>query len=120
MTCPRLVPPARRSAIWRRSTTRCGRRWSGWTSEEDFSVSIETLDDVVFHDPGTDDATEKLQTKHTIDETRSLSDASSDLWKTLGNWIAEPGDPTTRLVLLAVASAGPTAALLRVGARARR
>jgi len=83
--------------------------------EEDFSVSIETLDDVVFHDPGTGNATEKLQTKHTIDETRSLSDASSDLWKTLANWIAEPGDPTTRLVLLAVASAGPTAALLRVG-----
>jgi hypothetical protein len=32
------------------------------------------------------------------------------------NWIAEPGDPTTLLVLLAVAAAGPTAELLRVGA----
>lgn len=84
--------------------------------EEDFGVSIETLDDVVFHDPGTGDATEKLQTKHTIDETRSLSDASTDLWKTLGNWIAEPSEPATRLVLLAVAAAGPTAALLRAGA----
>jgi hypothetical protein len=83
--------------------------------EEDFSVSIETLDDVVFHDPGTGHATEKLQTKHTIDATRSLSDASGDLWKTLGNWIAEPAEPTTQLVLLAVAAAGPTAKLLRVG-----
>lgn len=85
--------------------------------EEDFSVSIETLDDVVFHDPGTGDATEKLQTKHTIDQTRSLSDASTDLWKTLGNWIAEPSEAQTRLVLLAVAAAGPTAVLLRAGPR---
>jgi hypothetical protein len=83
--------------------------------EEDFTLSIETLDDVVFHDPGSGDATEKLQTKHTIDEARSLSDASGDLWKTLANWIAEPGDARTRLVLLAVASAGPTATLLRAG-----
>lgn len=84
--------------------------------EDDFAVSIETLDDIVFHDAETDDATEKWQSKHTIQETRSLSDASTDLWKTLANWITEPGDPTTRLVLLAVAHAGPTAQLLRVGA----
>lgn len=84
--------------------------------EDDFAVSIETLDDIVFHDAETDDATEKWQSKHTINATRSLADASTDLWKTLANWIAEPGDATTRLVLLAVATAGPTAALLRVGA----
>jgi hypothetical protein len=84
--------------------------------EDDFAVSIETLDDIVFHDAETDDATEKWQSKHTIHQTRSLSDASTDLWKTLANWIAEPGDATTRLVLLAVATAGPTAQLLRVGA----
>jgi hypothetical protein len=83
--------------------------------EDDFAVSIETLDDIVFHDSD-GDATEKWQSKHTIDQTRSLSDASTDLWKTLANWIAEPGDPNTRLVLLAVADAGPTAALLRAGA----
>ena len=83
--------------------------------EDDFAVSIETLDDIVFHDVETDDATEKSQSKHTISTTRSLSDASTDLWKTLVNWIAEPGDPRTRLILLAVASAGPVAQLLRVG-----
>jgi hypothetical protein len=83
--------------------------------EDDFAVSIETLDDIVFHDAETDDATEKWQSKHTIQGTRSLSDASTDLWKTLANWITEPGDPTTRLVLLAVAAAGPTAELLRIG-----
>lgn len=84
--------------------------------EDDFAVSIETLDDIVFHDADSHDATEKWQSKHTIDQTRSLSDASADLWKTLANWIAEPGAPNTRLVLLAVAGAGPTAALLRAGA----
>lgn len=83
--------------------------------EDDFSVSIETLDDIVFHDAETDDATEKWQSKHTIDQTRSLADASTDLWKTLGNWIAEPAEPGARLVLLAVAEAGQTAVLLRVG-----
>lgn len=84
--------------------------------EDDFAVSIETLDDIVFHEAENGDATEKWQSKHTIDQTRSLSDASADLWKTLANWIAEPGDPSPRLVLLAVADAGLTAALLRIGA----
>lgn len=84
--------------------------------EDDFAVSLETLDDIVFHHADTDDATEKWQSKHTIDGTRSLSDSSVDLWKTLGNWIAEPGNARTRLVLLAVATAGEAAALLRVGA----
>lgn len=83
--------------------------------EDDFTVSIETLDDIVFHHAETDDATEKWQSKHTIDGARSLSDSSVDLWKTLGNWIAEPGDARTRLVLLAVATAGDAAALLREG-----
>lgn len=60
--------------------------------EDDFAVSIEPLDDIVYHDADSDDATETWQSKHTINQTRSLSDASSDLWKTLANWIAEPGE----------------------------
>ena len=84
--------------------------------EESFSVSIETLDDIVFHHTETDNATEKWQSKHSIDGSRSLSDASKDLWKTLHNWIAEPGDAGVRLVLLATARAGPAAGKLRVGA----
>jgi hypothetical protein len=83
--------------------------------EESFSLSIETLDDIVLHDAETDDATQKLQSKHSIDGTRSLSDASSDLWKTLHNWIAEPSDASVRLVLLATATAGPAASKLRAG-----
>ncbi len=84
--------------------------------EESFSVSIETLDDIVFHDSDTDDATQKWQSKHSINGSRSLSDASSDLWKTLHNWITEPSHDGVRLVLLATAQAGPAARKLRVGA----
>lgn len=84
--------------------------------EESFSVSIETLDDIVFHDTETDDATAKWQSKHSIDGSRSLSDASSDLWKTLHNWIVESSDAGVRMVLLATARAGPAAGKLRVGA----
>lgn len=83
--------------------------------EDDFTLSIETLDDIVFHHAETDDATEKWQSKHTVDATRSLSDSSTDLWKTLHNWIVEPGDGNSRLVLLSVAEAGSAAAKLRVG-----
>jgi hypothetical protein len=83
--------------------------------EESFSLSIETLDDIVFHDDVTGDATQKWQSKHSIDTSRSLSDASSDLWKTLHNWITEPSDESVRLVLLATARAGAAAGKLRVG-----
>ena len=83
--------------------------------EDDFTLSIETLDDIVFHHAETDDATEKWQSKHTIESNRTLSDTSTDLWKTLRNWIVEPGDGRARLVLLAVAHAGRAAAKLRVG-----
>lgn len=82
---------------------------------DDFALSLETLDDIVFHHAETDDATEKWQSKHTIDSRRTLSDASTDLWKTLHNWIVEPGEATTRLVLLAVAPAGAAAGYLRPG-----
>lgn len=83
--------------------------------EDAFAVSIETLDDIVFHHADSDDATEKWQSKHTIDTRRTLSDASGDLWKTLHNWIVEPAGPDVRLVLLATATAGETASHLRTG-----
>lgn len=83
-------------------------------SEDDFALSLETLDDIVFHNAETDDPTEKLQSKHTIDSSRTLSDASPDLWKTLHNWLVEPSSSNARLVLLAVADAGTAAARLRV------
>jgi len=52
--------------------------------ETPFSVSIETLDDVVFEQCG--DLPELLQTKHRLGRTADLSDASPDLWKTIRIW----------------------------------
>ena len=50
-----------------------------------FTVSIETLEDVVFESVG--QATELLQTKHHVTRTARIADASADLWKTLRIWV---------------------------------
>ncbi len=49
------------------------------------SVAIETLDDVVFERNGT--PIEIIQTKHHINRQANLTDASVDLWRTIGIWI---------------------------------
>lgn len=49
-----------------------------------FSVSIETLDDVVFDTEG--EATALLQTKHHLERRANLTDSSPDLWKSLRVW----------------------------------
>jgi len=51
----------------------------------DFNVSLETLDDVVFH---TSDGLpqELLQTKHHRNRAATLTDASPDLWKSVRIW----------------------------------
>jgi hypothetical protein len=51
---------------------------------QEFIVSIETLDDVVFEKNG--DAPELLQTKHHLKKAADLTDSSPDLWKTLRIW----------------------------------
>jgi len=53
--------------------------------QQDFLVSIETLDDVTFE---TTDGhpSDLLQTKHHRNRTATLTDASPDLWKTLRIW----------------------------------
>jgi hypothetical protein len=51
----------------------------------DFSVSVETLDDVSFEANG--DPIAVLQTKHSVLSTSGLSDLSPDLWKTLRVWM---------------------------------
>jgi len=51
---------------------------------QEFIVSIETLDDVVFETDG--DAPELLQTKHHLNRPANLTDSSPDLWKTLRIW----------------------------------
>jgi hypothetical protein len=48
------------------------------------TVAIETLDDVVFETDGT--PTEIIQVKHHINRQANLTDASTDLWKTIRIW----------------------------------
>jgi hypothetical protein len=51
---------------------------------EETKISLETLDDIVFHDE--DKPKELLQLKHHINNKANLSDTSEDLWKTLRIW----------------------------------
>lgn len=48
-------------------------------------VSVERFDDVAFDNTGT--PSELVQTKHHIEKSGNLTDASSDLWKTLLIWL---------------------------------
>jgi hypothetical protein len=50
-----------------------------------FSVSIESIDDVVFENG--DDSIDLIQTKHHIDKKGNLTDSSIDLWKSIRIWI---------------------------------
>lgn len=67
---------------------RLGLLWSLQRLRQDhsFSVSIEVLDDVAFESTGENPST-LLQTKHHASRAASLSDSSSDIWKTLRVWI---------------------------------
>lgn len=49
-------------------------------------ISIERFDDIAFEEDGS--PTQMLQTKHHIGNTGSLTNASTDLWKTLRVWSA--------------------------------
>ena len=53
-------------------------------SDPDIAVAIETLDDVVFEKDGS--PTEVIQVKHHIARKASLTNASTDLWKTIRIW----------------------------------
>jgi len=53
-------------------------------SAPDIAVAIETLDDVVFEKDGS--PTEVIQVKHHIARKASLTNASTDLWKTIRIW----------------------------------
>lgn len=51
----------------------------------EFTVSLETLDDVTFEANGIPISV--LQTKHSIVKKANLTDTSADLWKTLRVWL---------------------------------
>ena len=76
-------------------------------------ISIEKLDDVAFEENGR--LIELIQTKHHV-RRGDLSDASVDLWKTLGIWIPrlreDPvGSTSTRFVFLTTDTAASGSAL---------
>lgn len=85
----------------------------------DTEISIENLDDVAFEEKGS--PRELLQLKHHLKQTASLSDGSSDLWKTIRIWsealknnqIALPGVVLT-LVTTGNAPGNSIASLLKL------
>ena len=73
------------------------------------SISIEKFDDVAFDQDGT--PAEMIQTKHHLAKTGNLTDASSDLWKTLLIWtktvMADVEVPFKRKFILMTTGAAP-------------
>ncbi len=91
-------------------------------TDPNFLVGIETLDDVTFET--TDgEPTELLQTKHHKAGTGSLTNGSSDLWKTLRIWFEgrQSGDITaySHLYLVSTASAPSESAACNLRASPR-
>lgn len=87
-------------------------------SSPDLEISIEKFDDIAFEKDG--DPVALIQTKHHINGIGNLTDASVDLWKTLGIWAGlATKDPETsfraRLMLLTTGEApsGSAASFLR-------
>lgn len=72
-------------------------------------LSMETADDLVLDSVGSGTATELWQTKHHQATKGSLGDASTDLWKSLYNWIEMAADDC-QLILFSTASAPGTSA----------
>ncbi len=56
-------------------------------TDPDAEMSIERFDDVAFEEA--ENPTELIQTKHHFNSSASLSDASTDLWKTIRIWSTE-------------------------------
>lgn len=90
-------------------------------SDPNIAVSIESLDDVVFEKNGT--PTEVIQVKHHINRKANLSNASTDLWKTIRIWCGlfanEAINEGTILCLMTTETAvdGSAASFLRVEGR---
>ncbi len=86
---------------------------------EEFLVSIETLDDVVFETNG--EPPDLIQTKHHVNQTADLTDASPDLWRTIRIWCegkkegSIPDGSALFLVTTAIAPEGSAAFYLKLG-----
>ncbi|MFN1190047.1 ABC-three component system protein [[Kitasatospora] papulosa] len=89
----------------------------------DAALSLELYDDVAWEREGT--ATELLQVKHHMGQHRTLTDSSTDVWRTLKVWMdeASPADaagPGLALVTTEIAAAGSAVAALRPHTRDER
>jgi hypothetical protein len=90
-------------------------------NNEIFLVYLETLDDVVFESEGA--ASELLQLKHHRDHAANLTDASSDLWKSLRVWMTGradasiPQDAQLYLITTSSVGSGSSASYLMVEGR---
>jgi hypothetical protein len=88
-----------------------------------FTVSIETLDDVSFEVGGEPAAV--LQAKHSLNAAASLTDLSPELWKTLRVWMVGlssgevPPDTARFLIATAEAPVGSACAALEIECSAR-
>lgn len=84
----------------------------------DFTVSIETLDDVSFEVGGEPDAV--LQTKHSLNAMANLTDLSPELWKTMRIWLAGlesgeiPAETARFLIATAASPAGSACSALGI------
>lgn len=82
----------------------------------DFTVSLETLDDVTFEVGG--EAAAVLQAKHSLNAAATLTDLSPELWKTLRIWMVGlasseiPAVAARFLISTAVAPVGSACAAL--------
>lgn len=87
--------------------------------DSDFSIALETLDDVVFESGA--EPTELLQAKHHTSRIASLTDSSPDIWKTFRVWLiahnARQSGANTALALVTTAhcQAGSAASMLGTG-----
>jgi hypothetical protein len=86
---------------------------------EEFTISIESMDDVVFEKMGS--APELLQTKcHTV-RAANLTDASPDLWRSVRIWCEGitdgriPVESTFYLITTSIAPVDSTAYFLKIG-----
>jgi len=90
-------------------------------ASNDFTVALETLDDVVFETDG--HALDLLQTKHHRTRSANLTDASPDIWKSLRIWCEGvaantiPAGTSFYLITTSEAGDGSAAQRLRVVGR---
>ncbi|BDA67678.1 hypothetical protein CAL7716_018440 [Calothrix sp. PCC 7716] len=84
------------------------------TNKEELELAVESLDDITFFE-NENNPTELLQLKHHTTAQASLTDSSSDLWKTIGFWSTQLQEnkislPDTLLTLVTTAEAPASSA----------